>query len=81
MGQDLVGEILQFIRPENAFDPETMAILVDAYDRAIAQLHDRGQPDIVREVIARRIIELAGRGKRDAMALCDAALTAIGIPG
>ena len=38
-----------------AFDPETVKCLCDAYDRACTSLHDRGQPDIVNEVIAERI--------------------------
>lgn len=75
-----MAQILQFIRPDNAFDPETTAILTAAYDKAIAALHDRGQPEIVREIIAKRIITLAGKGERDPDRLCTSALTAIGLP-
>lgn len=76
-----MAQILHFIRPDNAFDPETTALLSAAYDKAIAALHDRGQPEIVREIIAKRIIALASKGERDPERLCAAALTAIGLPG
>ena len=40
-------------------------------------LHDRGQPDIVNEVIAERIISLAKKGERDPDKLCEGALVAL----
>ena len=39
-------QILQFIRPFDVFDSTTMAVLSDAYDKAVASLHDSGQPII-----------------------------------
>ena len=51
------------------FDPKTIALLTAAYDKAI-----EGQPASVREVIARRIIELACEGERDVDKLCQGAL-------
>jgi hypothetical protein len=57
-----------------AFDPETVKGLCSAYDKARASLHDTGQPHIVNEVIARRIIALAKQGERDPDRLCAAAL-------
>jgi hypothetical protein len=47
-----MGPILQYLRLFDVFDTATLAILGAAYDKAIANLHDRGQPSIVREVIA-----------------------------
>jgi len=49
-----MGPILQFIRPFDGFDTATLIILDEAYDKALASLDDRGQPNIVREVIAVR---------------------------
>ena len=49
-----MGDIVEFFRKSD-FDPETVKLLCDAYDRASRSLHDN-QPDIVKEVIARRII-------------------------
>jgi hypothetical protein len=42
----------------------------------MASLHDRGQPEVVREVIAKRIIEAAQRGVVDPASLCADALSA-----
>lgn len=74
-----MGQILQFIRPYDVFDSETLIILGEAYDRAMASLHDRGQPAIVREAVAVRMFELASRGERDEERLCKAALDAVGL--
>jgi hypothetical protein len=73
-----MGQILQFIRPYDVFDSETLIIVGNAYDEAVAALHDRGQPAIVREKIASRILELASRGERDRERLCKAALGVLG---
>ena len=59
------------------FDPETVKLLSDAYDKACKSLHDTGQPDIVNEVIAERIISLAKQGERNPDRLCKGALTAL----
>ena len=62
-----MGDIVEFFRKSD-FDPETVKVLCDAYDKASKSLHDNGQPDIVKEVIARRIISLAQKGERDPIA-------------
>ena len=61
-----------------AFDPLTLSMLSEAYDQARRSLHDNGQPHIVNEVIAQRIIALAEKGERDPGRLCTGALTALG---
>lgn len=73
-----MGEIIRFIPPEFYFDPETAAMLGIAFDNAIAAL-DGPQPEIVREVVAKRIIRLAARGERNPDRLCEAVLAAIRI--
>jgi hypothetical protein len=45
-----------------------------AYDQVLALLHDRGQPSIVREMIAVRMLDLASKGERDIGRLCQGAL-------
>ncbi len=60
------------------FDPETVKVLCSAYEMARKSLHDTGQPDIVNEVIAERIIVLAKQGERNPDKLCDGALKAFG---
>jgi hypothetical protein len=61
-----------------AFDPETVRTLCDAYEKARKSLHDTGQPRIVSEIIAQRIIALARQGERDSDRLCAGALIALG---
>ena len=72
-----MGKIVRNLFYGTAFDPETVKSLCDAYDRACTSLHDRGQPDIVNEVIAERIISLAKKGERDPDKLCEGALVAL----
>jgi hypothetical protein len=72
-----MGEVEEFFH-NSAFDPETVKSLCDAYDKACRSLHDNGQPKIVSEVIALRIISLAKEGERDPDRLCAGALTALG---
>jgi hypothetical protein len=49
-----------------------------AFDAACAELHERNLSQLVREVIAERILEAAKRGERDPQRLCSIALAAIG---
>jgi hypothetical protein len=72
-----MGQILQFIRPEKVFDCEAIAVLAAAYEQAISGLRARGQPEVMREVIARRLIALAARGERDPERLYAAALAGL----
>ena len=62
-----------------ALDPETINIISDAYDRACRALHDKGQPEIVNELIVKRIIALAKAGDRDVERMCDRVLSDVGI--
>ena len=70
-------QFLPFVDSETNLDLATAAILDAAYDRALAELHDRS-PDSVRKAIARRIATLAVAGERDPDRLCDKALIAVG---
>jgi hypothetical protein len=72
-----VGTVIPFFT-DTGFDPEAITAMADAYERAWDVLRDRGQPDIVREVIARRIIKAAKDGERDPDRLCGYALRAFG---
>src|ERR1700733_14737203 len=69
-------QFLPFADSDSNLDLATAAILDAAYDRALAELHDRG-PDSVRQAIARRIVTLVAAGGRDPDRLCDQAL----VPG
>ena len=50
----------------------------EAFDAANKELHDAGQPAIVQEIIAKRIIAAASLGERDVVRLRDVALAALG---
>jgi hypothetical protein len=65
---------------DTAFDAKTTRLLGQAYDLACSELHDDGQPAVVKEIIAKRIIELASDGERDPKKLSAAALTSLGLP-
>jgi hypothetical protein len=62
---------------DSGFDPETIEIMARAYEKARKSLHDKGQPSVVQEVIAGRIIAAAATGERDPDRLCRSALTAL----
>ena len=63
---------------ENApFDRDTVAKLCAAYDAACQQLHDTGQPAVVTEIMAQKILSLANAGERNVERLAQGALTAI----
>jgi hypothetical protein len=66
----------EFVPPGQSFSPEEIQALARAYEMALAALQDSGQPDIVHEVIAKRIIETALEGELDPAALCAVALAA-----
>jgi hypothetical protein len=69
--------IHSFVKP-GAFEPETIALMSKAFDGACQELHDTGQPQIVLEVIAERIIAAARLDERDPARLREAAL--VGYP-
>jgi len=62
-----------------AFGPEAIAVMGDALDAALKELQDTGksdvQSDVVREIIAGRIIGAARLGERDPVRLRAAALS------
>jgi hypothetical protein len=74
-----VGSILPFIGKAGiAFDDLTTRVMGEAFDAACKDLHDKGQPTIVYEVIARRIIDAAEKGERDPVQLRNVGLAGLG---
>jgi hypothetical protein len=51
----------------------------EAYDKARKALHDKGQPPVVQEIIAKRIIAIAAKGERNPDELARRALQALGL--
>lgn len=75
-----MASILPFVRKGGTiFDDRTTKIMGEAFDNAFAALHDTGQPPIVYEVIAKRIIDGVRAGERDPVRLRNAALAALGL--
>lgn len=75
------GHVMSYVIPlfrQAGFDPETIDILARAFEKARRSLHDTGQPAIVQEIIAARLIAAAKTGERNADKLCELALTALG---
>lgn len=72
-----MATILPFIRPETAFDEYATSAMGEAFDAACAKLQDSNLSNLVREVIAERIIEAAKRGERDPERLCKMVVAAL----
>lgn len=52
-------------------DPRVIDVMNEAYAKSCRMLHDRGQPALVQEVIAGRIIEIVRAGERDPDRVCE----------
>jgi hypothetical protein len=73
-----VASILTFIgKAGGVFDDRLTQLMGEAFDLACKELHDKGQPEIVYEVIAKRIIEAVKNGERDPIRLRNAGLAAL----
>lgn len=73
-----MADILPFLKGRS-FDAETVRIMGQAYDAASRHLHDTGQPALVQEIIAKRIIDLVTAGARNPDEIARRALEALGI--
>ena len=69
-----MASILPFIRNKSDFDDEATRLMGEAFDAACKGLRDTGQPIVVQEVIAKRIIKAAMKGERDPARLRKAGL-------
>jgi hypothetical protein len=77
-GKLVTGTVVSLFK-NAAFDPETTQVMGQAYERACLVLQSSDQPEIVKEVIAKRIVEVTQSGERDPEKLCVRALKALGI--
>ncbi len=57
-----------------AFDPDTVKALMNAYEQACAALALVDRTDPLTEIVAKKVIEYAKSGERDAARLCEAVL-------
>jgi hypothetical protein len=68
----------QLLSSGAVFDCRTTTAMGKAYDKACQSMSDWGQPEIIKEIIARRIIEVAQKGECDPEQLCELALRSLG---
>jgi hypothetical protein len=61
-----------------AFDPQTLALMQFAHDRACKLLDIRDKSDPMAEVIAKEIIRLASHGEREPQRMSRLAAKALG---
>jgi hypothetical protein len=82
-----MASILPFIRNRTEFDDDATRLMGEAFDAACQNLYEAKSPALareidppmlVREIIAKRIIEAAEKGERDLSRLRAAALAALG---
>jgi hypothetical protein len=73
-----MADILPFL-VGRTFDAETIRIMGEAFDMTSLALHESGQPPVVQELIAQRIIDIASTGVRDPDQLSQQALQALGL--
>jgi hypothetical protein len=64
---------------DQCFDAETTALLCRIFDETCEKAHEEARLNSVRVAIARRLIEIAGRGERDPDTMCEAALASLGL--
>ena len=77
-GRAGMSTIISFLRqaPRGVFDADATLVMGAAFDAACKTLKDVGEPDLVRKIIATKIIDAAKNGERNQDALRDAALEA-----
>jgi hypothetical protein len=61
------------------YDPETTRVMGVAYETTCAALRLDGPDDPIREIVAKKIIELTHSGMRDADQLCELVLNEISL--
>ena len=62
------------------FSPEEIQAMSEAYEAVRKKLHDRGQPDLVNEIIAKRIVEVGKAKALNATEMANRVLKSFGLP-
>ena len=73
------ADILELLPKENSFDNVVTHLMSEAFYEACRLLDDRGQPTIVRQLIAKRVIDLTVAGERRSSEIATKALCTLGI--
>ena len=73
-----MAQILPFVRRCNVFNTDATLAMGEAYDKAISTIHPEAQSQcVVRELIAKRIIQIAQKGVDRDQLCASAAQTTI----
>ena len=63
-----------------SFSPEEIGAMTTAYEAVRKKLHDRGQPELVNEIIAKRIVEVGKTKALNATEMASRVLKSFGLP-
>ena len=64
---------------EAAFEADVIQSMAKAFELACGSLHDGSYPNLIREIIAKRILAFAQQGVTDPCLLCETALDSLGL--
>ena len=64
---------------DGTFDPQATQAMGEAFELACQDLRIGGQPAVVKEIMASRIIQAARNGERDPRRLAAKAMGAVGV--
>jgi hypothetical protein len=79
MGSAVLRDLLQRSRGVS-FSPEEIETMAAAYEVVRKKMHDRGQPPLVYELIAKKIIELGKIKALDSKEMAERVLASFGLP-
>jgi hypothetical protein len=74
-----MNQVVEVTKLGVGIDPEVVSVVTTAYQMATDHLRRDGYTDLVRDIIANKIIDTAQQGERDPEGLCRSALAALGI--
>jgi hypothetical protein len=63
----------------SAFEPEQIAVLTESYERTLKALALADRADPITELVAKKVIEIAQTGHRDAARISALVVEALGI--
>jgi len=63
-----------------SFSPEEVRAMTTAYEAVRKKLHDRGQPELVNEIIAKRVVEVGKTKALNAAEMTSRVLKSFGLP-
>lgn len=66
---------------DTAFEADVALLMSQAFELACETMQDSGYPDLIKEIVAKRIILCASHGASDPASLCREALTSLGLCG